>query len=481
MKLLSVLLLLALVVLVRPSSHSEAPETSTMPQTDVTDVYAFVSYETNRSNYVTLIANFNPRQSPFGGPNYFPLDDKFYYEIHVDQTGNGSPDITYQFTFHSELANNGTGIALNISGKNQPIALKAAAPITAGNNGGLNFLEFYRLSVVTPTSSQPVTVSNTGQNFFVKPWDYVGVKTFPNYTAYAAQYMYTVNYPNCATPGRLFVGQRKESFHVNLGKIFDLVNFVPVDGATGFPGGITQSDANNAINFTNIVSTVLEVPISCIRGANSSVIGVWAGTRSIRGDRQKSRLANPLVNEVLNGLKDKDKWNRRRPSQDRRLLNYIYFPTFPAILDILFRSAVNTVLGQNFSTIAPTNFPRKDLIAALLTGVPGINYLVNPPTARYEYLRLNTSIPPTPLATQNPLGVIGGDVGGYPNGRRLGDDVIDIILRVAMGVLCYANLGVCVPGDAVVGNVAFTDGAPVNATYFDATWPYIQTPWAGSN
>jgi len=190
----------------------------------------------------------------------------------------------------------------------------------------------------------------------------------------------------------------------------------------------------------------------------------------------KARLGNPLFNELIIGLKDKDTWNRRHPSEDRRLNNYLLYPSFPAILDLLFRQAVNGVLKTNFSTIAPTNFPRNDLVAALLTGVPGINLLQDVSTRRIEMLRLNTSIPPTPPANQSSLGVIGGDIAGFPNGRRLGDDVIDIVLRVVMGVLCYAKLGVCNPADAVVGNVAFTDGAPINAGYFDSTWPYIKTP-----
>jgi len=368
---------------------------------------------------------------------------------------------------------------LKVGPKTLGIALKAAGPVTAGNNSFLNFLEFYRLNVITPTSSQPATVAGTGQNFFVKPFDNVGTKTIANYTAYANQYKYNVNFPGCSTPGRVFVGQRSESFRINLGKIFDLVNFVPVDGASGFPGGINQSDANDVLSGTNIVSICLEVPISCIAGPNH-VIGIWTASRSIRGNRQRSRLGNPLINELLTALKDKDKWNRRRPTQDRRLLNYIFYPTFPAILDILFRSAVNGVLKQNFPTIAPTNFPRRDLIAALLTGVPGLNLLQDTPTRMLEYLRLNTSIPPTPAATQNSLGVIGADIAGFPNGRRFGDDVVDIYLRVTMGVLCYANLGVCQPSDAVVGKVPFTDGAPTNASYYDVTWPYIKNPLPGS-
>jgi len=471
--------LLVVLECVNGSSHGEAPEAASMPQTDSTDLYAFVSYETGRSNYVTLLANWNPREAPHGGPNYFPLSNEFYYELYIDQTGNGIPDITYQFAFHSELANNGTGIALNVDGKSVPIPLKAAAPITANNTAGLNFFEFYRLNVITPSSSQPATVHGTGQNFFVKPYDNVGTKTFPNYAAYAAQYMYTVDFPGCSTPGRVFVGSRKESFRINLGQIFDLINFVPIDGASGFPGGINQSDSHDVIQNTNVVSTVLEVPISCLTGA-TPVIGVWCASRSIRGNRQKTRLGSPLYNELIIGLKDKDKWNRRTPAQDRRLTNYALFPSFPAILDLLFRGAVNSVLGKNFATIAPTNFPRLDIVVSFLTGVPGLNYLAPTPTHYVELLRLNTSVPPVAFGTQNQLGVLAGDAAGYPNGRRIGDDIVDIILRVAMGALCYANLGVCTPSQAVVGNVPFTDGAPINSTYFDQTWPYIQTPLPGS-
>lgn len=475
------LLLLALAVAVQGSSHGEAPGTSVNPQTDVTDVLAFRSYESGRSNYVTLIANWNPRQTAYGGPNFYPLSDQFYYEIYVDQNGNGIPDITYQFVFHNELASNGTGIALNVGGRTQPIALKAIGPVSAGNNANLNFLEFYRLNVVTSAGSQPAVVSTTSQNFFVKPSDNFGQKTFPNYTAYAAQYYYNVDFPGCSTPGKVFVGQRAESFHVNLGPIFDLVNLVPIDGASGFPGGINQSDANNDLQYANIVSTILEVPISCITASTSApVIGVWAASRSIRGNRQKSRLGNPLVNELLIGLKDKDKFSRRVPTADRNLLNYIYYPTFPAILDALFRTAVNSVLKTSFSTIAPTNFPRRDLTAVFLTGVPGLNYLQDTPTRYVEMIRLNTSVAATPAGNQSSLGVLGNDLAGYPNGRRPGDDVVDIVLRAAMGVLCHANLGVCSPSQAVVGTVPFTDGAPVSSTYFSSTWPYLTSPVPGN-
>jgi len=425
-----------------------------------------------------LIANWNPRENAYGGPNFFPLSDKDYYEIHIDQTGDGTPEITFQFRFTNELPNNNTGIALKVGGQTLGIALKAAGPISAGDNSALNFLEYYRLNVITPTSTSAAHISGTTTDVFVKPFDYAGNKTIPNYDNYTAQYIYNVDFPNCGTAGRVFVGQRRESFSINIGKIFDLVNFVPVDGASGFPGGITQDVNNNVIYFTNIISTMIEIPASCLVGSTSDVIGVYAISRSIRGNRQKSRLGNALINELLIGLKDKDRWSRRKPNADRNLLRYILYPTFPAILDLLFRGAVNSALGTKFSTIAPTNFPRNDLVAALLTGVPGLNYLSNG-KKRTDLLRLNTSWPITPLASQNSLGVIGGDAAGYPNGRRPCDDVIDITLRVAMGVLCHLSLGVCSPSQAVTGTAAYTDGSPISATDFHSSFPYLNTPVGG--
>jgi hypothetical protein len=476
--LILVTLLLSVAVLLQASSHGEAPGTAAAPQTDVTDLYAFRSYESGRDTYVTLIANFNPRESSYGGPNFYPLSDRHYYEIHVDQSGDGRPEITYQFVFHNELPNNGTGIALNIKGFNMPVALKAVGPINVGDNSALNFLEYYRLNVVTANGSAAATVSGTTTNYFQKPFDYAGTKTFPDYHNYSRQYVYNVDLPGCGTAGKVFVGQRRESFSINIGKIFDLVNFVPIDG-TVFPGGITQNATNNVVYYTNIISIALEVPITCITANSSSpVIGLYATTRSIRGNRQKSRLANPLINELLIGLKDKDRWSRRNPGSDKNLLKYIMYPTFPAILDILFRAAINSVLGTSFSTIAPTNFPRNDLVAALLTGVPSFNYLQSG-TKLVDLLRLNTSIAATPRGNQSSLGFAGGDVAGYPNGRRPGDDVIDIVLRVALGVLCHANLGVCSPGQAVVGNQPITDGAPVQDIDFHTQFPYLNDPNPG--
>jgi len=260
-----------------------------------------------------------------------------------------------------------------------------------------------------------------------------------------------------------------------------------IDGASGFPGGITNNDTNNVIRHRSVDSFILEVPITCLLNANQDpVIGAWTGIRELIhiGDDhvagfQLSRLGSPLVNEVVIGLPDKGLFNREVPINDAANFGkYVFYPTLPEIINILFLSAVNSVLGTNYTTLAPTNFPRMDLVAAFLTGVDGINQPPN--VVASEMLRLNTSIPPTPAMSQSNLGVLGGDTAGFPNGRRPGDDVVDIALRVVMGALCYTGLGLCTPGQAVVGQVPFIDGAPVNSSYFTDSFPFLLDPLPGS-
>jgi hypothetical protein len=203
---------------------------------------------------------------------------------------------------------------------------------------------------------------------------------------------------------------------------------------------------------------------------------------------QVSRLGMPLVNEVVIGLKDKDLFNASAPSGDAQFATYVTNPTLPALLNALFLAPVNATLGTTLTNLAPNNFPRNDLVAAFLTGFKGLNQQAT--VTPSEMLRLNTAVAATPAATQNPLGVAAGDLAGFPNGRRPGDDVVDVALRVVMGALCYplpigankapVNLGLCTPANAPVGNAAFTDGAPINALYFDQTFPYLKTPLPGS-
>lgn len=314
-----------------------------------------------------------------------------------------------------------------------------------------------------------------GSDSFRRPADNIGTKSIPNYAAYAQTHVYDINIPGCNASGRVFVGQRKEGFAVNLGEVFDLVHLNPLGPVDG---------ERNIIDDKNITTLALEIPVACLTSNGDPVIGGWT-TASIPQARllnpkpnfdrklptaleggpfvQVSRLGMPLVNEVVIGLKDKDRFNASEPKDDAQFATYVTNPTLPQLLEILFPG----------TAVAPKLFPRTDLVAAFLTGVKGLNQPVNVQPS--EMLRLNTSIAPKAVASQVNLGVLGSDTAGFPNGRRPGDDVVDIELRVAMGALI---------GDTAVApnNTApLTDGATVSAADFDAAFPYLRAPLPGAS
>ena len=496
------------------SSHREAPNITKMSKVDNTDVYAFTSYEPGRGAYTTIIANFQPGENPGDGPNYYTMDPDAVYEIHIDNVGDAVEHLTYQFKFTNALIN-GTGETVNVNGKTLSIALRQAGPIANPADPNLGENETYTVTQIVGDRATGVqtAVANASGGSFYKPFDNAGNKTIPGgYANYANKFIYSATIQGCATPARVFVGQRAEYFAVNLGPIFDLVNFVPVEGdndpvygnGTPFPGGIVQDQANQElIGKKNVTSIAMEIPTACLVGSGNGVIGVWS-TASLPQARllrttptyaaptlqggayvQVSRLGMGLVNELVIGIKDKDLFNASSPSGDGQFIDYVTNPTFPALLDALFQAPVRGVIGGS-GTIAPTNFPRNDLIATFLTGFKGVNQLsVVTPS---EMLRLNTKVPPTPQAAQSPFGVVGNDLAGYPNGRRPGDDLVDITLRVAMGRLCYpipvagtpTDLGLCKPTDAPTGMAAFTDGAPSSALNIQNAFPYLNAPLRGS-
>lgn len=458
--------LLALSLLSLPalaSSHREAPFLTQHPKLDGTDFYMFNSYETGRAGFVTFVANYLPLQDAYGGPNYFTLDPKARYDINIDNNGDARPDLSFQFRFTNNLSN----VALNIGGVMVPIPLYNFAPTTTAASG-LNINETFSLNLVK--GGQTVAVTNAVNNSptFIKPADNIGTKSFPDYNAYANQYIYNINVPGCATPGRMFVGQRKDPFVVNLGEVFDLVNLNPLGPVNARP---------NIIDDKNVTSLILELPASCLTAGTDPVIAGWTVSNvpsnrvlnpvatylkpssETGGFVQQSRLANPLVNEVVIGLKDKNLFNGSRPENDAQFGTYVTNPTLPALLELL------------FGVVAPTTFPRADLVQIFLTGVPGLNQPQSVVAA--ETMRLNTSIPAVAATSQSPLGVIGGDLAGYPNGRRPGDDVVDISLRAVMGVLLPLD-------QAPSGQLPYTDGAFVDASFFDQTFPYIKAPLPGA-
>jgi hypothetical protein len=500
------------------SSHREAPNITRMPAVDSTDFYMFNSYQPGRDGYVTVLANYIPVQAPYGGPNYFALDSTALYEIHIDNDGDAKENVTFQFRFTNKLANDNRGIKLPVGSAQVAVPLKNVGAVSAADVSALNFNESYSLTVVRGnrrTGTAAAVTNGSGGSTFGKPYDFVGTKTFGSvngYRDYANSFIQTINVPGCAMPGKVFVGQRKEGFAVNLGRVFDLVNLVPIEGDSapgagdhgGFPGGITQSRANNVIDDANVTTIALELHKSCLVGSGNGVIGGWTSA-SLRQARllnpaatfarpevnggpwiQVSRLGMPLVNELVIGLPDKDRFSSSEPRFDGQFATYVTNPTLPVLLDALFRAPVNQTLGTNIPNLAPNNLPRNDLVTAFLTGFAGVNQQST--VTASEMARLNTGIPAAAASAQSTFGVAGGDLAGFPNGRRPGDDVVDIALRVVMGRLCYpltiggnsVDLGLCTPSNAPVGNVPFTDGAPVTAADFNTTFPYLTTPLPGS-
>lgn len=469
------------------SSHREAPNITQYPKLDATDLYVFRSYEPGRSGFVTIIANYVPLQDAYGGPNYFTMDPEGLYEIHIDNNGDAREDISFVFRFNTLNKD----IKLSVGGKNVSIPLRNAGQVIGSDTSGLNDAELFRVYQLRGERPQwrpfPDEVRNAanGESAFVKPIDNIGNKSIPDYASYANSHIYNVTIPDCNTQGRLFVGQRKEGFGVNLGEIFDLVN-IPTARVIG-----NRSGASNATEGKNITSLAMELPIACVTG-NSPIIGVWttSSTPRTRGNaspanqainfrnyEQVSRLGTPLVNEIVIGLKDKDRFNASEPRDDAQFANYVTNPTLPALLEILF--------GAD-GVRAPAQYPRTDLVAAFLTGVPNVNMPAN--VVASEMIRLNTALPPTPKGSQNSLGAAacfvdgaltlanpGCDPAGFPNGRRPGDDVVDIELRVAMGYLLPPG-----PGKPASADLPYTDGVLVQDSQFDDAFPYLTTPLPGS-
>jgi hypothetical protein len=309
--------------------------------------------------------------------------------------------------------------------------------------------------------------SDGGDTLFHKPVDNIGDKSIPNYVEYAQKFVYKLNIPGCGGTGRLFIGQRKDPFVVNLGETFDLVNYAnPV-------GEQYNNSTMDDLAGKNVTSIVWEVPSACLTNTGEPVIGAWTtSSLGVSGKggaityKQVSRLANPLVNELVIGLPDKDNFNASLPANDAQFGKYVTNPTVPALIQAL------------FGTAAPTQFPRQDLVAVFLTGVAGINQPAKMPTPSEE-MRLNTGSAITPYGSQSRLGVIGGDGAGYPNGRRPGDDVVDITLRVAMGRLYTLGLfgGA---SNAPSGGLDFTDGAYTDDTHYLKVFPYVMPPLSDS-
>ena len=433
------LALAALLPQVKASSHREAPLISQDPTADNTDVYAFVSPAD--PSKVTLIANFIPFESPAGGPNFFKFDDSVLYEILIDNNGDAVEDVTYQFRFTTENRNPNT-------------FLYNVGPVNTIDSPNLIVLQRYTVSRVEGPrrTGRPAVV---GSNLLTAP-NNVGRNSMPNYPALANQAVMPLT-----GGGWVFAGPREEGFYVDLGRTFDLLQVQPagIDSTAGF----------------NVHSIAIEIPIAQLtrNGARptsvtdpAAVIGVWSTASrpqvsvlregeapEQRGNWvQVSRLGHPLVNEVVIPRGMKDRWNGSEPKGDTQFLPFVTDPEVARLFTAIFGLRV-----------PPT--PRADLVQIFLTGIPG---LTQPPgVTPSEQLRLNVAVPPN-RGAPNRLGVVGGDLAGYPNGRRPGDDVIDIALTAVSGIL-VPGFGVSL-GDGVNGN---------DAPYLDV-FPYLGLPFPGN-
>ena len=447
--------LVALVVALGPrpgsakaSSHREAPLIAADPTADNTDLYAFVSPD--RPDTVTIVANYIPFEEPAGGPNFSNFDDNALYELHVDNNGDGRDDITYQFRFRTETRNPNT-------------FLYNTGPISSLSDPNWKVRQLYSVTRVQAHHETRVLGSN-----LPSPPDNIGPRSTPNYASLASAAVNTL-------PGgtKVFAGQRDDPFFVDLGSIFDLGGLRPFNPFHVIP--LPAAPGVDDVAGYNVHSIAIQVPTAQLTGTNAT-IGVYAsasrpalriltptgGTRNVGPEVQISRLGEPLINEVMIPLGRKDYWNRQDPMHDDQFAGRYLSPELAGLIHVLYPPLP-----------APPTTNRSDLVAVLLTGVPGLNY-TGPTQA--DLLRLNTSIPPT--ATPNRLGALAGDFGGFPNGRRLGDDVVDIEVRAiacGYGPILHAALGLC----DLQPNDQLGDGVDANDKPFMSTFPYVALPHQG--
>ena len=396
------------------SSHREAPLISEDPSADNTDTYAFRSPD--RPDTVTLIANYIPGEDPAAGPNWYTFSTSARYVVYADRNGDGKPDVTWRFRFTNQA----------------PVAFLQ------------NTQQKYTVTRLDGKSSRVV-----GSGLLTPP-DNIGPRSTANYHALALAGVHDLN-----DGSKVFAGQRDDGFFGDVGAIFDLV---AIRHGTGATGGGKDFFAGYGVH-----SIALQVPLTQLDNGGNHVVGIWAAAErpkvTVRGGSkqwvQVSRLGNPLINEVLIPTQLKDKWNATTPDKDKQFEQYYSSPVLAHLLNQLY---------PQFGPFQETN--RSDLVSVLLTGLkePNLNY--TGPTDADE-LRLNLAIAPTaPIGQGNRLGVLGGDLAGWPNGRRLEDDVIDIAERAVGGVLIGHSL-------------PLGDGVDANDVPYMTTFPYQADPFSG--
>jgi hypothetical protein len=445
------------------SSHREAPAIAKDQYADNTDVYAFVSPD--RPDTVTLIANFIPFEAPDGGPNFFEFDDDVCYDMHISNRGKGEADITYRFHFHTRI-------------RNPKTFLYNTGPITKLGDATWNRPQFYSVTRIKDGKAKTLAT-----NLACPPVN-IGPRSTPNYPDLAKAAVHKIG------RRQVFAGQRRDPFKVDLGSVFDLGALRPFNHLHLIP--MADAPGVNGLQASNVHSIVLQVPIAEVTrngrkptdaGQASAVIGVWSSAsrrKSRMFDKsegqyvghgpweQVSRLGNPLFNEVIVPMAYKDRWNARDPKGDSLFAKYVNHPELGRLLPVLYPGV--------FPNLAAYHKPRADLNAILLTGipkgiVPGFQNFTG--AVESDMLRLNLAIPPS--SSPNTLGLLGGDAAGFPNGRRLVDDVVAIELRAVAGVTIPLVDPSFTPDDAAG---VLTDGT-TDTSGDTTTFPYVGDPGGG--
>ena len=466
------------------SSHAEAPLISMDRYADNTDVYAFRSTESGRTGFATIIANFVPFQEPSGGPQFYRFDDTVLYEIKIDNTGDGVEDITYQFNFRTQIVNGETVLGMNTVNEN--------GEISTLTDVDYNMPQTYSVRRIDRQTSRKGRLIASGLR---TPPSNIGPRVTPNYEENLGS---PAVYP-LSGGGRVFAGQRDEGFYIDVGGVFDALNLRSI----GMSGGIHTTQEYN------VNSIAIEVPISSLTRdrrnptdplAANAVVGVWStasrqAVRIIRGNegqgdhgqgnddkdkdnyyvgdgqvsnngpyRQVSRLGNPLVNEVVTPLRLKDPFNASRPTQDAQLVPYVLDPELAKLMQAVFGIAIPPPPRNDLAFIFALGIP-SGVIPNYTTQIAGTN-------GPHEYLRLNLAIAPS--ANPNRLGLLGGDVAGFPNGRRVMDDVVDIGLRAVAGGTPFT------PATNVAPNNTLGDGVSQNDVPYLERFPYLGVPHQGN-
>jgi hypothetical protein len=493
---LALSLLIAMPPGVFASSHREAPITALDHTADITDFYAFVSYD--HPDRVTFILNVDPFLQPSNGPNYFPFDPSIVYQIKIDNDHDARADVIFQFRFQTHILDAGLPVGYAGAGNgvnapaNSPAPIKPGTPIvppaitslTGDGAAGLSLQQTYSVNMIKGDRDIALT-NSTGSPLIAVPSN-IGPRTMPDYDALAAQGIYDLQGRDGASNIRVFAGTAADPFFIDLGATFDSLNY---RAGTGVEALTPEQDADdqlssapNSVAGFNVNTIAIEVPIKLLTSDGvlhaatdpKGTIGTWATTsrteitirRSPNPAQNFGRLAqiqrfgNPLINELIIGTGSKDFWSMSEPVKDMQ------FASFD--LDPLIGRVFNAVYG--FSIPTP---PRTDLLPLVTYAAP-IAPKGTPAGPIADLMRLNTGVPPTPKAQRKRLGLIAGDPAGFPNGRRLTDDVVDIVERVGIG-------GILSPGFNVAPNNLLGDGVNAPDVPPQETFPYVHFAYSGRN